>query len=121
MSKHQKGFTLIELVMVIVVLGILAAVAVPKFVNLQTDAENAAKAAAEDAVKSAFTITIGQLQTNPTVTQLAANVDGGTAIATGVQVTINSVNYTVQTYTDAACTLATAAVGNTVLCVGNLI
>ncbi|MGC9513608.1 MAG: type II secretion system protein [Fidelibacterota bacterium] len=41
--KH-KGFTLIELVTVIVLLGILAAVAVPRFINVQDDARTAQRA-----------------------------------------------------------------------------
>ena len=40
--RNRKGFTLIELVMVIVILGILTAVAVPKFIDLRTEAQTAA-------------------------------------------------------------------------------
>jgi MSHA pilin protein MshB len=42
-NKKQRAFTLVELVMVIVILGILAAIAVPRFLNLTGDAAQAAR------------------------------------------------------------------------------
>lgn len=41
--KNEKGFTLIEIIAVLVILGILAAVAIPKFINLQKDSREKAQ------------------------------------------------------------------------------
>jgi MSHA pilin protein MshA len=55
--KKQSGFTLIELVIVIIILGILSATAIPKFLNLKGDASAAALKGVKGALEGAATIT----------------------------------------------------------------
>lgn len=55
--RKQSGFTLIELVVVIVILGILAATAAPKFMDLQKDARESALNGMAGAMKSAISMT----------------------------------------------------------------
>lgn len=56
MRKRQSGFTMIELIVVIVVLGILAATALPKFVDMSSEAKTAALRGVNGAAASAMMV-----------------------------------------------------------------
>lgn len=71
-KSAQGGFTLIELIVVIVILGILAATALPRFTNLSGDARLASLNAARGALNATAAMTHGRWLVTPTATTVAA-------------------------------------------------
>ena len=84
--KNNKGFTLIELVIVIVVLGVLSAVAIPQFINMKQDAEAASNMGWIAGLRSCLSINFAGEVLGKTVTPSATAVVAATLPATGDEV-----------------------------------
>lgn len=136
--KQESGFTLIELVLVIIVLGVLAATAIPKFVNLKGEAVDASAKNAEGVVKGAYGMFLGKNKTFPTLDDLAAAIDVPNTAAhvdyTGldsVATTLDGISIVLETdsannpktealvsvFTDEGCSVAPTVTTEQVLCI----
>lgn len=84
--KQQTGFTIIELVIVITIIAILAAIALPRYIALQSDARAAKLQAAAGSVKSAAMLAKAICMTQTATGATASLMAGGCNVAAGATV-----------------------------------
>lgn len=126
---RAKGFTLIELAIVIVIIGILVAIAVPRFVDMTTEARKAQRQSTASSIKSAYAIYLAKNSgTQPNWTQLRGYLQDAPTnlkLTTGGKVymdydgdnTADTGENVVLLYSDEGCTTAVANASTVIKCI----